>query len=321
MKRWFVVCLVMTLFATTTGNALSITPPSDLVTVRGPLEQVSDLGPPHFEVGGYVIFHDDPDLLRSLLGQEVVAVGTEVSTPSIYLRKALQVTTITPVVTEGPPPSYYGAPYHLLFGRLTTVQVDGSVVYYVYTDQPTRQVGYQVTSEAVDLTRLIGRQIGAVVLPVLVNGHTVYEIRIATALDTDIATLLEHRAAAIYMWPASPIDVLWQDRPVQFDQAPVLGNGRLLVGLRAVAEALGASVQWHEHTQTAIVTRGTQEVRVRIGSNRVVVRKQGFPEQIIINDIAPILVGGRTMVPIRVLTEGLGLQVHWDEANNRVELS
>jgi hypothetical protein len=44
-------------------------------------------------------------------------------------------------------------------------------------------------------------------------------------------------------------------RKVELDQGPVLQNGRTLVPIRAIAEALGAKVDWDANTKTVTITR------------------------------------------------------------------
>lgn len=50
------------------------------------------------------------------------------------------------------------------------------------------------------------------------------------------------------------IQVVVDGQALQFDVPPVVENGRVLVPLRFVSEALGATVDWNEATQTATIT-------------------------------------------------------------------
>ena len=44
-------------------------------------------------------------------------------------------------------------------------------------------------------------------------------------------------------------------RKVELDQGPVIQNGRTLVPIRAIAEALGAKVDWDENAKTVTIYR------------------------------------------------------------------
>lgn len=120
--------------------------------------------------------------------------------------------------------------------------------------------------------------------------------------------------------PEAPIRVTLAGQPIRMDQAPVLANDRVLVGLRAVAEALGARVTWNEAMRQVVVQRGDRQVVLRIGSPQVQSWQAGQEPSHFTADMAPVLVGGRTMVPIRVLADGLGLKVNWDPVTWSVHL-
>jgi len=90
--------------------------------------------------------------------------------------------------------------------------------------------------------------------------------------------------------------------PHQADTAPFLEDGRTLVPLRLVFEALGAEVEWNSDTQTATITHGIppRTFSLAIG--------QPLP-----NDMGtPILREGRTFVPLRYAAETMGASVDWN---------
>jgi Zn-dependent M16 (insulinase) family peptidase len=93
---------------------------------------------------------------------------------------------------------------------------------------------------------------------------------------------------------------------VQTDVAPVMQNDRLLVPLRAVAEALGASVSWNEADESATITAGGKTLTVQLGSTAMTV--DGTTTTL---DVAPVLVSDRTMVPVRAIAEAFDRTVSW----------
>ena len=60
---------------------------------------------------------------------------------------------------------------------------------------------------------------------------------------------------------------------VEMDQQPIIENGRTLVPLRAVAEALGCDVAWDAETKTASFTQGDVIAIVTVGENYIIVMK------------------------------------------------
>ncbi|MDR0406078.1 MAG: hypothetical protein LBH54_04680 [Clostridiales bacterium] len=101
-----------------------------------------------------------------------------------------------------------------------------------------------------------------------------------------------------------------------FDTAPLLVNGRTLVPMRAIYEALGARVEWDDATQTVTARRGGTVITMRIGD--YVITKNGAP---IVLDVAPNLYGDRTLAPVRAVSETLDAAVGWDDALRKVSIT
>jgi hypothetical protein len=103
---------------------------------------------------------------------------------------------------------------------------------------------------------------------------------------------------------------------LSFDQPPIVENGRTLVPLRAIFEALGADVNWDAASQTVTAVKGNVTVTLKIGSN--VLDKSG---QQISLDVPAQIVGGRTLVPARAVAESFGANVAWDDVARTVTIT
>lgn len=103
---------------------------------------------------------------------------------------------------------------------------------------------------------------------------------------------------------------------VEFDVQPQLINDRTMVPLRAIFEALGAEVDWDNDTQTVIAMKDDVTVTATIGSTKMYIDDE---EKIM--DVAPMLLNGRTLVPVRFVAESFGCKVNWDEKENLVIIS
>lgn len=101
-------------------------------------------------------------------------------------------------------------------------------------------------------------------------------------------------------------------KPV-FDVEPYNKEGRNMVPVRAIAEALGAKVGWNQDTQTVIIIKDGVKIELPLGSNEIKVN--GVAKKI---DSAAEITSNRTMVPVRFISEFLGQQVNWDAATNMV---
>lgn len=93
-------------------------------------------------------------------------------------------------------------------------------------------------------------------------------------------------------------------------------NGRTMAHVRAIAEALGATVGWEDATQKVTITKGATVVEMFIGSTTAYVN--GDPRTL---DVAPYLENDRTQAPVRFAAETLGAAVDWDQESRTVLIS
>ena len=112
-----------------------------------------------------------------------------------------------------------------------------------------------------------------------------------------------------YAFDASAIKVKLNGRYLDFDQPPVVVDGRTLVPARAILEALGAQLSWDAATQTVTAAKGSSVLKLQIGNP--VPTKDGRPLKAL--DVPAKLIGGRTLIPARFVAENFDMVVTWDE--------
>ncbi len=100
---------------------------------------------------------------------------------------------------------------------------------------------------------------------------------------------------------------------IGFDSDPFVENGRTFVPMRKIFEKLGATIEWDNDTETVTATKGSDVIKLTIGSNTAIVNGVEKPL-----DAPAQLKNDRTMVPLRFVSESLGLKVDWSESNNLV---
>lgn len=111
----------------------------------------------------------------------------------------------------------------------------------------------------------------------------------------------------------SAIGVYIDGQAVNFDMPPIMTQGRVLVPLRGIFERLGATVNYDARTQHIVAVRGAQTVELTIGSSQA--RVNDSPTLL---DVPALAVNGRTMVPLRFISEALGASVQWVEASRTI---
>ncbi|WP_051569359.1 protease complex subunit PrcB family protein [Alkaliphilus transvaalensis] len=109
---------------------------------------------------------------------------------------------------------------------------------------------------------------------------------------------------------------------VTFDVPPILVEGRVLVPTRGLFEKLGAKVLWDSGNSTVTIETDDQIVILQIDNKQATI---SFPsaskEAIIVTlDAPPQVINGRTMVPLRFLSEVLGTTPNWDSTSNTVNI-
>ncbi len=100
---------------------------------------------------------------------------------------------------------------------------------------------------------------------------------------------------------------------LSLDVPPVLVGDRAMVPLRFVGEAMGASFEWDGTERRVTYQRYDTSVVLWIDHGGALVN--GAPWQL---DVPPILVDGRTMVPIRFVAEALGAIVTWEPGTRSI---
>ena len=102
---------------------------------------------------------------------------------------------------------------------------------------------------------------------------------------------------------------------------PIIKNGRTLLPIRAVIEALGGYVSWDGKEQKVLIALNTAKIELWIGKNTA---KVNGIEKLIDPDnpnIVPEIVNSRTMLPIRFIAENLGATVEWDPVKKIVKIT
>lgn len=143
-----------------------------------------------------------------------------------------------------------------------------------------------------------------------------------------IITLLAVMPLLLAASPTSASPSVWcfiDGQELISDPAPFITNGRTMVPLRAVGEGLDMEVEWLDDVRVARIH--TNPMIPRNPLPPLTDRHSTAKPLIFINDLQipsdvdPVIVDGRIMVPIRVITENMGMEVEWDESVRHVYIT
>lgn len=102
------------------------------------------------------------------------------------------------------------------------------------------------------------------------------------------------------------ISVYLNDQKLSFDTQPVIKDGVTLVPMRNVFESLGATVGWDPENKIITAYRGDRAMILTVGKRAAVINNEPINLS-----REPEIVNGRTLVPLRFVSEALGASVTW----------
>ena len=109
------------------------------------------------------------------------------------------------------------------------------------------------------------------------------------------------------------------EQKITLDVAPFIKDGRTMLPIRFVAEALGFNVQWIKETRTVLLTDKDNVITIPVDTNKIVVNGKVYE-----SDVKPVIKNGRTMLPIANIARALGLndgtEILWDEVSRKVTI-
>jgi N-acetylmuramoyl-L-alanine amidase len=126
---------------------------------------------------------------------------------------------------------------------------------------------------------------------------------------------LPHLAMAAGPVNTLPIQIQLDQTVIHSDVSPIIHKDRTLVPIRVVSENLGALVFWNAQDKSVTIRKAELTLVLQMGHLSFLAN-----DQVLHMDVSPTIHEGRTMVPLRFISEQLGLQVGWDSATRTVSL-
>ncbi|MBE6682317.1 MAG: hypothetical protein E7600_08540 [Ruminococcaceae bacterium] len=142
------------------------------------------------------------------------------------------------------------------------------------------------------------------------------------------AILLIAAVLTVSVFAASPVAVTLNGEKIDcasYGQEATIVEGRTLVPLRAIFEALGASVEWEQSTKKVVSRLDTTIIDLTVGEkelHKFTLDSEGYiiDSQTVILDVPAQIMNDRTLVPVRAISESFGVNVEWDGESRTVIL-
>jgi len=108
--------------------------------------------------------------------------------------------------------------------------------------------------------------------------------------------------------------------PVVLEAAPIILNSRTLLPIRAVVEAVGGTIAWDASTQKVTIVQNDKTLVLWINRNVATLNGQSVN---IDSDpkVVPIIMSGRTLLPLRFVAETLAMDVQWNAVTRMVTIT
>ena len=138
---------------------------------------------------------------------------------------------------------------------------------------------------------------------------------------TSLLTALIMTASMMFSAPAvnaNEISILVNGEKIETQTPAVIVDGRTMVPLRGVSEALGCDVSWDGETRGIILTDGDSLYFTWINRDHAFKTSLEAHEDTTIMDVPPVIMNDYTMVPLRAISEMFGATVNWDGATSTV---
>jgi len=138
----------------------------------------------------------------------------------------------------------------------------------------------------------------------------------ATSASFDIGSSSTTQPQSGYQRHGRGIRVFARGKELKFDVQPIITNGRSLIPIRQIAEALGLSDNDVSYSNgTVTINNGSSQIQFSNNGRQAYLN--GKADSL---DVPPQIVNGRMMVPLRAISQFFNRNVQWDASSETVTI-
>jgi len=108
---------------------------------------------------------------------------------------------------------------------------------------------------------------------------------------------------------------------ISLDVPATIIENRTYVPLRFIAETLNFQVDWSASDRKITVRKGSDYIILWIGRSSTIVNGKFVPIDSTNSKVVPLIMKGRTLVPVRFISEGFGMNVNYNAKEKLVAIS
>lgn len=201
--------------------------------------------------------------------------------------------------------TYYGVDYYSVLANKTESKLDSFVV----RDGNNYYMGQSDRNERTRITETMYLS--------LVNKYK-YKRDLAWHPISDLTSLKTE------LFKNKDIQVFLNGTQIEFDQPPInTSEGRVLVPIRKIAEAMDKKVLWSSETSTAFIDNTDEGLIIPLLEEYMLIADEnGYDSwERVPLDFPAIEMNGRTLVPMRAFCESLGATVVWDGTTKTIDIT
>lgn len=140
------------------------------------------------------------------------------------------------------------------------------------------------------------------------------------AMESDVpivGTVVPQTVVTLFLNnPTMTVQKDGKSQSVTLEAVPFAPRGTTLVPIRAITEAFGGTVEWYGITKDVVITNGATTIKLRLGDKTAYVN-----DKPVVMLEAAQAINGRTVVPLRFISENIGYSVKWEGAISKITIS